>query len=212
MGEEMIAGIAAWLARSALMQSPIGGFLKLVPARAWKALAIVAVLIALFFWHQHAMHKALKAADHAGYERRADEEAKALARFTAKVDEYTRATDKIAREARTRNDQQALDIRRAGDALSVRGPGKARTGRPAAVPASSGEHGTASGNAPGPAATVVPASDGQDEFAAVPWSWLVGTGTQCDLDAAEVIEWRGWYQRQVAEWEKLRRALATDPK
>jgi Tfp pilus assembly protein FimV len=159
-------------------------------------------------------HKQLKAAHDAGYAERAAQDAEALKALTARVEQITANTNKIASDIRGNTDAQAASSHATvADGLSVHGPGAAHC-RPVtvpALPAASGQHDTPAGAADA-AAGSVPASNGESELAGVPWRWLVGRGEQADLDGQEVRAWREWYQREAAEWEKLRAPLATKPK
>lgn len=176
-----------------------------LPPKAKLALLAVAAAAALFFVHQHHAHKALKAADRAGYERARGEDEKVLADLRRKLAIASANMAKVSQDQRSRNDAANRDIVRAADALSVQGPGAAGCSRRpvAAVPAAAGRP-QPPAQPVGAAAAAMPAENGADQLAGVPWRWLVGTGKQCDLERAENVAWRGAYQGWVAEWAKLR--------
>lgn len=110
-------------------------------------------------------------------------------------DEAKKAGDRakvIAKDVKDRNDEQVRIIYRDAAAVRVRGPGKAVCPR---LPAPAGGSQAPAGkpDAPGPA---VP----PDDRAAVPWNWLVDRAQQCDLNRAEALSWREWYDRISKEW------------
>lgn len=190
------------------------GFVKLLAAAAkvpWKVWAVLGALLLVFLLyraHVHQVHEAYANGHNDGYAQRADEDAQALAKFTARANEIAVQAQDISKKIKEKNDAEAAATRAHGDSLSVRGPGKARAKlvEPPAVPtaASQPEPGAGESGAP---ATGVPADNRTDDIAGVSWRWLVGTGTQCDLDAAEVRDWHGWYLKQSANWERLRQPV-----
>lgn len=176
-----------------------------IPPKARLWLMIVIAAIALFFVHQWYAGRQLKAADHAGYQRAKDEDAKAAAAAKARAVTVTINGARIAQETRTTNDKENLSIHAAAGSLSVRGPGASRcrpVGDPA-LPAARGGNGTAPSLADA-SASAMPVPDGESDLSAVPWTWLVARAEESDLDRAEVIAWRDWYKRESAEWDKLR--------
>lgn len=189
---------------TALMTSPVGGFLKAVPRWVWIAIAIGLALLGAYLWHQHAAGKALKAADQAGYDRAKAEDAAALKQLREKAAQATGAGRAIADDTRSKNDETNRAVRADAADLLLRGPGASRcrpVGNPA-VPATGGQP------QPAPAATdaaraLLSVDDRLTDGAVVPWRWLVARAEASDLDRAEVIAWRNWYQRQAAEWKKL---------
>jgi hypothetical protein len=203
----MLTMLAGFFAKSALMQSPLGGFLKAVPRRVWIGLAVAAVIVAAIVWHQHRAHSAIAAAEKRG-EDRAD------ARWAAKIARVAKqaaalriraeaTSAAITKQVRTNYDTQARDIAAGADALRLRGPGQAYC-RPLDHPRVSGIAG-GSGSAGGSADVAgpqMPAGDG----AAVPWGWLVDRAEQSDLNRAEVLAWRDWYDRQRKAWDEFRSA------
>lgn len=202
----MIGTVASFVAKSALMQSPVGAFLRWVPAWAWKALAIVAVLLGFYLWHGHAVTKALSAADKAGYERRAAEDAKALVELLQRARTAEATAAAISADERKKNDEASRAVRSSAADLSMRGPGASSADRRCesrsglSAPAGGPQPSVDAGNVAGALLSV---DDRLAERADVPWRWLVARAEQCDLDRAEVIAWRNNYQRQAAEWKKL---------
>lgn len=204
----MFAGIAARLAGSVLMQSPIGallkGFWRLLGKIPWQVTAGIFLALALwlgFRWHGHEVHKTYQK----GYNQARAEDRAALDELRRKLKTAGDNMATISHDQRSKNDAARHNIDAAAGSLSLQGPGAARCRREpaAAVPASAGRSQPPARPA-GPAPDSVPSEDGADPLAAVPWGWLVGTGKQCDLDRAENIAWRNAYVGWVAEWEKLR--------
>jgi hypothetical protein len=179
------------------------GLLATIPKPVWEALAVVGYVLALFFLHQHYADAALKAADAAGYERRAAEDAKVIVEMRARGQTAEANGKTISTDTRSTNDAANAGTNAAADSLLAHGPGAARCGHVSnsAVPAASGEHEPGSDRPADGAGTVLP---GDDQLAAVPWNWLVGRARQADLDRSEVLAWRDWYVRQNAEWQKLK--------
>jgi hypothetical protein len=121
--------------------------------------------------------------------------------LTAQLDKIDRDARKarsdgkqISKDIRGKTDEQNRRIAGDADAVLVSGPGKAVC-RPA--PAAAGGHDQAGGKPDAPGPQVPPA-----DSAAVPWPWLVQRAEQADLNRAEVLAWREWYDRLVASWPK----------
>jgi hypothetical protein len=176
-----------------------------IPPKVKLVLLALALAFAAFLLHQHVAHKALKAADQAGYNRRASEDAAALVELQRRVRTAEANGTAIATDTRSKNDASNSAINAHADALSMRGPGAARCRQVSnpVVPAASSEHGAGSDRPADAAGGSVPAGDGQSNLAAVPFDWLVNRARQCDLDRAENLSWRDWYVRESAEWQKL---------
>jgi hypothetical protein len=172
-------------------------FGRISPA-AWRIIIVVAVLAAGVILHQRAAHKALRTADATGYARAMTEvETKAKA-LKAKADRLNAA---IAADERKRNDEQARHIARDADDLRLRGAGKAICPRHAGLPG-----GSSGPVAPGRPAddTLDPVLDGRGaELIALPFDDTVAFAEQRDLDRAEVLSWRSWYDRLVKAWPAL---------
>jgi hypothetical protein len=188
--------LLAIFARSALMQSPIGAFLKSIPRWAWIAIAAVAIVAASVIWHQHKAHAAIAAAEKRGEDR-------AYAHIAAKARAIEqRAAElgrKISAAIRSRTDEENRHIAARADAQRLRGPGASACSGYSRLPAAAGGPKSKPGLSDA-ARPRVPA----DDIAAVPWPWLVDRAEQCDLNLTEVTAWRSWYEQQSAAWEKLR--------
>lgn len=164
---------------------------RLLPAWAWKALAVAAIIAAALLWHQHAAHKAINAAYHQG---KADEAAAIQKRATELKAKIDTLTQRIAAQERVKNDEENRRIARDADSLRVQGPGHAACPR---LPAAASRHAPsrADADAPGPA---LPPTDS----AAVQWGWLVTRAEEHDALRAEVLSWREWYRNLAAAWPK----------
>jgi hypothetical protein len=103
------------------------------------------------------------------------------------------ANRKIADEIRKRTDEENRRIAADADGLRLSGPGRAR----ACAPAAPGGRQPASGK-PDAAGPEMPS----DDSAAVPWNWLVQRAETNDLNRAEVLAWRDWYDRLLKQWPK----------
>ena len=109
----------------------------------------------------------------------------------------------IAKDVKDRHDEEVRRIDRDAAVIRVSGPGKAVCPR---LPASSGRQEPVSGSAR-PAVDQVP--DGpRDDIIALPFAGTVGAGQVCDLNRAEVIAWREWYDRIVKEWPSRKATAA----
>lgn len=153
---------------------------------------------AIFWWHNHAVSTAFDNGRTEGRESAfAEVEAKAK-QVKAKADAITAKAEQlqttITNEERTRADDEARHIAADADALRrVRPSGalQCRPADPARVPGSPGRQ-----QAPG--------RPGDAALVAVDWQWLVDRAEQADLNRAEVLTWRGWYDRQRAAYEEWR--------
>ncbi len=188
-----MTGLVAGVGVRAMLASA-GGFLKAIPRQVWIGIVIIAALVAGVLYHHHIAHKALKAADAAGYARARAEDNAALAKAhdqaLADKKRADLASAKITDLERQSNDATATDIRSRADALRLWRPAPAihrGQGDNPGVPASPGGSEPTSG-AGSPAAVTVD------------WSWLVDTAESCDLNRAEVLTWRSWYSRQTKAW------------
>jgi hypothetical protein len=172
--------------------SAIQKFLGSLNAQGWLGLVASAVLAFLYI-HQAGETRHWKKQS-AQFEKlyRADETS--LKRIADQANSLKEKADRIAAEIRSKTDE--TNHRISGDAADILrgGPGKAVCH---STPASSGgsQPQGGAGNAPG--LTLPPA-----DSAAVPWIWLTERSEQADLNRAEVLAWREWYARLVAEWPK----------
>jgi hypothetical protein len=174
--------------------SGAGRVFKLIPTWAYVAFGIALAAFLGVLYHQHRIHQhdaALVKATIAAEDQRIA--AKALAIKKAADTLNTNISTLI----RSKNDEtNRAIIADAGD-LRVSGPGKAACLGRASLPAPASRSVPASGdgNAAGPQ---VPSGDS----AAVPWGWLTDRAEEHDLNRAEVLSWREWYQRMIASWPK----------
>jgi hypothetical protein len=179
-----------------------------IPAKVKLAIAGALLLVALFFVHQHFAHKALKAADEAGYARGVRVYQRALeivhARAAARRQAFEHSSADISKEVRTNYENQTRSIAAGADALRVRGPGAARCGPVdrAGVPAGAGGRQVAGG--PGDATVGALPGEARVELIAMPFPGAVGFAEQHDGFRAEVLAWRDWYGRQSKAWEQFR--------
>lgn len=165
------------------------GALRLVPRWIWILLAVAVAFRLAVGWHAGK----IEALEKAAYERGADDQRRAsllLQRERAKLDA------KIADELRSKNHEENRRIAAAADRLRLRGAGKAGANS-ACLPGGAGGHGQAGRNANAAGSGV-----SAEQWAAVPWPWLVNRGEGHDALRAEVLAWREWHRRLVAEWAK----------
>lgn len=186
--------IATWAATAALRAS-LGRGLARIPAWAWIALCVA--LAAFLAWRWHGGE--VRAADQAGYNRAMAEIRTKAERVTRLANDATkRATDlqqAINTEERNRHEAQARHI--AADAAALRRmrpSGALRCGPadPAPVPGIPGRPAAPGGRADAP-------------LVAVDWKWLIDRAEQADLNRAEALTWRSWYERQRDAYEQWRR-------
>jgi hypothetical protein len=173
---------------------PVRAFFGSIPRWAYIALAIVLAGLTGVLVHQHYAHKAIAAAEQRG-------EARAYANVARQAQELASKANAlnagIAAAFKEKNREENARIAAAADTLRLRGPGAARCAAVAGVSASASGS-VAAGGKPDAAGPQVP----PDDRAVVPWGWLVGRAEQADLNRAEVVAWRDWYQRFAAEWTK----------
>lgn len=177
--------IAAWLAKSVLMQSPIGAFLKRVPGRVWLliALAVGAYLLGSYAVrkHQAAVYRTYKAGYDEGHRVALADVRRAQAQADAKAATINSNLRKI-------NDETNRVIARAADDLRLHGPGKATCpGFPAPSSPASG-HVAADRGADAPVATVP--NPGGAVLIAVPFNDLILFAEQHDRLRSEALTWR----------------------
>lgn len=198
----MLAPIALWLGKSALMQSPIGSFLKGIPPKAWLVLAIIAALIGAVVWHQHAAHKALSQADQSGYNRAKEEDRAAMAKARSEATAWKSVADlnnaKIIQQEKARHDETVAHNHALADALRV------RLGASKVHPAGSG-----GGNLPRPATAaggsgrpLAPADAGLAGQVCVPAGPLIDYAEQADNDHDARIRIEDAWRRLQQSWPK----------
>lgn len=213
----MFATILGFFARSALMTSPAGAILKRIPRQVWIALAVAAVLVAAIIWHQAKAHAAIDRAVKAAvasaidkrdgqWRQRLDQEHRAALAWKGRADAQLAQISKLQRKL-TDEETRRIDADRR--AMLLRGPGKAaapagcRPGDHPGLPGIAGRH-VAQPGAAADAGTEMPAVDGSDQWAVVPWDWLVAVVSERDAFRFEAIGWRGWHASITGAWGQLR--------
>lgn len=205
-GGGLIGGIAMLILRPALRATAMG-ILQSIPARIWYALAIMAVLFGLVWWHGSTVNAAREEGRLSG---RAEVQTE-IDLWRQAAQDWKRATDhKTQTISILIGERYDQDLRRnaaLADDLRLRGPGKAAacngSGRDTGMAASSGEY-------LGPAAPAdaprdqVPAGDW---YAIVPWGWLVQRAEDHDRLLSESNAWRTWYDGQRRAHEAAIAAL-----
>jgi hypothetical protein len=172
---------------------------RMFPPRVWLAVGAVIFVCILAFLHGQQVGRALSkaraegaaAADARWQKLYTDQRDSALAWKQKAESEQTNITNVI----RESHDEEIRRIDNVADALRLRGPGKAVacTGQVdhAGVPASASGPGASSWK-PDASGPDLPA----EQWAAVPWQWLVQRAQQCDLNRAEALAWREWHSKQ----------------
>lgn len=219
LGAAGLAGggsIAALVAKFGLkaVLGGVGSFFGKVPRWAWIALAIVVLFAGLIIWHQAKARAAIAAAraqqkvvDDTAWQAAFDRERQAATEWRHAAELNAAA---ISNRTRTNNDETNSHIDAGANDLLLRGPGKAAACvgpvDHSVVPTAGGQPGAGDHRPPDGTGTVLPGDDGGAQRAVVPWNWLVGRARQCDLDRAEAVTWRDWYQQQAKAWEGARSA------
>jgi hypothetical protein len=205
------AGLAASIGARAIAGKAVANAKRAwtaIPPKVKLALAGVVLVVLLALVHQHYAHKALKAADEAGYARGVKVYERALHIVHQRAARRRQAQETVAadisKQVRNRYDEQARSIAAGADALRVRGPGAARCGPldHSGLPAGAGGHASPAG----PGDDAVPQVPDRDraELIAMPFAGAVGFAEQHDLNRAEDLAWREWYDRQFKAWEQFR--------
>lgn len=190
-----------------------------LPRDVWIALAVVALVVAGVVWHRHEASAALDAA-------RAGQKASDEAAFAKKIEAARKQAQEIRRNAerleatiaalnRRIHDEQVRDNAAHASALLMRGPGAATSYcRPGDHPAASAGAGRRDASAPlgdasGPRVSPangasVLATGEAEQWAVVPWTWLVTRAQEHDdLLATEETRRRDGAQQRAA-WERMR--------
>lgn len=198
MAIPFLAPMAAKIAGTAFMKSPIGGFLK----RHWKLILLV-IVIGIVIWRALAWHagKVEAFGDErfkAGYEQ-ARTDAKA-----AQVEVDNRGAE-IAAEERRKHDEEDRRIATAYDALRLRGAGKAACTNSAFLPAASGGHDQAGGSADGAVADLH--NQQWQPLVGLPLAPTLDFGEQHDSFRNEALSWRSWHFRFTVLWAEYQRKV-----
>lgn len=185
-----------FLAPLALKMAPVKAALSRIPRAAWIALAVIAILTLGTCAHKRSVKKFGEERFAAGV---AHEQARLEAKAKAIKAKADAASAKITDKLKAKHDEKVIVINRAADDLRVSGPGKASCPGNPGMAGSSGRSEPASGQG----SSARPAMPEQD-WAAVPWGWLVESAEKCDLNRAEVLTWREWYRQQSEAWAKIK--------
>jgi hypothetical protein len=195
--------LGAWFAKSALMTSPVGAFLKGIPPGVWKWVGIAALVLGMFLLHQCAAHKALRKADLSGYNRAKAEDQKKLDKAHSDALAWKKQVDashaRIAQLIKDMNDEEARHINRTADDLIVRGPGKARCGQGGNPGLSAAAGGTPRSGQAGAAVDRLPDQERVD-IIGLPFNGAVRGGQQHDLCQADLKSWWTWYDQFTKVW------------
>lgn len=194
----ILGGIAAKIAASAIF-GRAKNFVKAVPREVWIGLAVVITLVAAVWWHNSHAEAQLKLAYEQGFADRDKQLDEALIAMEDEAEawkeKYETASTALAATERALHDQTLRSNAARADALRVRGPGAAKAcPRPSdssGLPTAAGDGGTTD-QQPNAEGRGMPA----DQWATVPWAWLVTRAETCDADRDEVIRWRNWYPAQ----------------
>ena len=187
----MIASIAGWAARSALMSSPLGGFLKAVPRWVWIVLAVLALLLVAVLWHGAKVEHLRTISFNAGYAKRVGEEQSAAARRAGR-------DAAITAPIRSKTDETIRNNARRADTLRVRGPGAAACLDPAAPAPGGRQPGSGQADA---AVDRVPGEE-RPALIALPFAPTIDAAERCDANLAELLAWRE--QRAALEADRAR--------
>jgi hypothetical protein len=209
--------IVGFIAKSALMQSPIGAFLKMIPKQVWIVLAVALAIWLGVRWHAHQVKKVYQSGyDHAVADIR-DAEAKKVAPLKAAksvADAKNVATNEEVRK--THDAQNARVDGNLADLLSMYAAAESRPGTQSDAGVSSAARGA------GPVRAKAPADDGlaqgasgypSDELlVAVPAKQLAVRSAICDRDYTALTAWEdaylGWeqnYKDWLAQVHKIER-------
>jgi hypothetical protein len=196
-GGGLLGGIAMMVLRPAL-RATVGSFFKGLPREVWYALAALAVLAGLWFWHSHAVSTAYRQGNADGIVATDKKWNAAFTTMSRAADQWKKnfelRSEQLADAQRTAHDQELRRIAADADDLRLRGAGRAAAprcgpGSGAAVAASASGH-QDSPAGPGAPASPLPAGDGLRD---------------------EVKTWRSWYdeqgQLQRASLDALRATL-----
>lgn len=190
-----MTAIALWLGRSALMQSPIGGILKMIPRWLWILLAVAAAVLFAVHWHSGKIEDLRSTSFQAGY-------AKAVADGKQRVHVVEHQSETVSSEERKTAHEEIERNGRAADALRVRGPGAAACVNPG-LPVGAGGSGAIGGRADDPLAGV-PGGERQ-RLIALPFAETVDRAEIADANRTEVLAWRQWHDRLTEMWAEANR-------
>jgi hypothetical protein len=225
----LLALLGGWLAKSALMTSPVGGFLKgfgslvrRIPWQVWLTLAIVAAAAGGYFWVKHEIHQAYASGHKDGYAQAVREinarEAKKVAPLVnAKTVADTKniTTNQQARKSydagNAHVDRNVADLLSVYDRPSGHAGGSAQSGVPAAaVPAGADPAQPRADDGLAQAGGEVAA----EPTITVPAKQLITRAGICDRDFIALKAWEqayaGW-RVNYDQWLAKTKAIAPQP-
>lgn len=192
----------------------IGGVLKAIPPKVWLALAALAFVCGLLWWHNHEV----KAAYNRGY---ATATVERDAKWSASFDTmhgaaqtyaaaFNQQSATLSNQIGARHATELRAIAARADDLRLRGPGRAAAcARPGAVaglsPATGGRE--PSGGTVDDGVAGLP---DETPMAIVPWPDLIQRGEDADANRAEVIAWRERDAALRKLWDDYRAKLKRD--
>jgi hypothetical protein len=196
----VIAAITSFLARSVLMQSPIGALLKggwtvlrQIPKAAWEVITVLGYVAALVALHQHEAGRAIAAAK--AEQKAADD--RVLAETVTgyrKAAEQARQAD-AANKARTEAEQHAINERSSHDYEARIADARARAEQLRRQLAEGAAHSRGAGAAPVPG---VPAATGRPAQGADPNGLSIDERLTATEQAIQLDELIHWVRRQAA--------------
>lgn len=196
-----MTGLAAGIGARAVLGG-LGARLKAVPTWAWVALAVAVTIFGACLWFDHQ----IDAAREEGAQLERAKSAAAFNRLRVKADGIRQRSEalsgKISTTLKGQNDETNRRIAADAAGLRLSGPGAAgaRCVDHSGVPAAAGE--PVAGRRAGHASAAELLAT--DWHATVSWRWLVDRAEQCDLNRAEALIWRDWYEQQALAHEVMR--------
>lgn len=179
-----MGGFAAWLGKSALMMSPVGGILKAIPAKAWLYIAIaIAVVVAGVV--AHSKHQAAISRVKAEAYAQGVADTKAAQKAANKT--FVAKSETINSNIRKKANEEASRSARGFDDVRLHGPGKAVCPGSAIAPSSASRHVEAPAAAGAPVGQVP--DSGRPDLIAVPFDDFL---TVIERGDQAIIEDRAW--------------------
>lgn len=205
-------GIVEFFAKSALMQSPIGGILKgiwsLLGKIPWQVYAVIFAVIALWLgvrWHAHEVHKTWQSGYNQAIADIKAQEAKKVAPLVtakqvadAKIDVGNEGVKKNVQDQNHRVDVNIADL------LSMyQTTGRARPDAGGSVHQADGSASAQPADARPDDGRAAPDSQGADPVITVPAKWLITRAGVCDRDYIALKAWEqsyAIYYQAYTEW------------
>jgi hypothetical protein len=155
-----------------------------VPSFVWISLAGAVAAISAVLWHNHAVNAAYNRGK-ADYAKQIEAKAEAIKAATDQL------TTNISTLIRDTNDVENRRIASDANSILLRGPGRASC---PVIPAAAGRSQPASGPAGAPISKLPYPK--WDDLLAVRFPPAVAFAEQHDLNRAEVLSWRSWYDQE----------------